>query len=602
MRLRVALLISLTAAPGATASTSINYGPISHSGMKNAGAAPTGLKLTLQLGLIANQSGISDAVKAASNPASSSYGKYLSMSTLQSKYGASSSKRNGVTNVFKKYGSTAKIDVTHLRAFVTVSIKNAQKIFGVKWNLYATGQPNQYVALPVSTPKAPSGIKGNADTISGVRLNVTQGHASRAPRVPRSVNGGTPTRTGTPAPGCAATTFPSSVSSDQGLFPNQILTAYGIDALQAAGLRGQGSHVAIVGEAPTPANDVNTYRDCFGFQGTALSIHNAASIRPILESSLDAMTVSMVAPNLSAFDLWVHSINEDADDGDVQGFLELLQQPLQATENSAHLPDVISVSYGVCESSVKPYSASRTLVERQLAATASLGITTVVAAGDSGSSACAHGVPQSQLTSADMKQSASWPATSPWVLAVGGTNLALTPANTILSSGVWNDTTYAFPFTEIAGGGGGVSTFIKRPWWQPATPSQSTYRTVPDVAAFADATPGYAIVCSSGVQECPGSPSQTITFVGGTSAATPLVAGMIALWDQQARNTGGPRPGFVAPLLYTLRDTPGAFLDITEGNNIVFSSVTCCAAGPGFDLASGLGSPIAPAIASLLRH
>ena len=64
------------------------------------------MKLSLQLGLVANQSGISSAVKAASNPSSSSYGKYLSMSPLQSKYGASSSKRNGVINAFKKYGVT----------------------------------------------------------------------------------------------------------------------------------------------------------------------------------------------------------------------------------------------------------------------------------------------------------------------------------------------------------------------------------------------------------------------------------------------------------------------------------------------------------------
>jgi kumamolisin len=392
------------------------------------------------------------------------------------------------------------------------------------------------------------------------------------------------------------------VTSSQGLFPNQILTAYGIDALQAAGLRGGGQRVAILGEAPTPASDVNTFRNCFGFQGTALSIHNAGSIQPILESSLDAMTVSMVAPTLKSFDLWVHPINEAANDGDELGFLELLAEPLQATQNGAALPNVISISYGVCEATVKPYSAARTIAERQLAATASLGITTVVAAGDAGSSSCAHGVPASQLTSADEKQSASWPATSPWVLAVGGTNLTLTAGNTILSSGVWNDTAYGFPFTETAGGGGGVSVLNKRPWWQPATPTQSANRMVPDVAAFADATPGYAIVCSSGVQSCPGSPSPTITFVGGTSAATPLVAGMIALWDQQASKQGLPRPGFVAPLLYTLRNSPGAFLDVTEGNNVVFGGVSCCAAGPGYDMASGLGSPIASAIVSLLKH
>ena len=75
VRLRLALLVSLTAASPAAASTSINYGSISHSGLKNLGPASTSLKLALQLGLIANQSGISDAVKAASNPSSSSYGK-----------------------------------------------------------------------------------------------------------------------------------------------------------------------------------------------------------------------------------------------------------------------------------------------------------------------------------------------------------------------------------------------------------------------------------------------------------------------------------------------------------------------------------------------
>ena len=66
------------------------------------------------------------------------------------------------------------------------------------------------------------------------------------------------------------------------------------------------------------------------------------------------MTVSMVAPQLSRFDLWVHPISESDDDGDVLGFLKMLAQPLQATTNGTPLPDVISVSYGVCESNVSP--------------------------------------------------------------------------------------------------------------------------------------------------------------------------------------------------------------------------------------------------------
>jgi kumamolisin len=313
------------------------------------------------------------------------------------------------------------------------------------------------------------------------------------------------------------------------------------------------------------------------------------------------MVASMVAPQLSRFDLWVHPISESDDDGDVEGFLALLAQPLQATTNGTPLPHVISVSYGVCESTVKPYTASRTLVERELTAEAALGITVVVAAGDTGSSACARGVPANQLTSSDKKPQLSWPASSPWVLAVGGTNLTLNGANGIDSTGVWNDTEYPAPFNSTAGGGGGSSAFVSRPWWQPAQPfGASGKRMVPDVAAFADESPGYPVVCSKGVQSCPGGAGQSIAFVGGTSAATPLVAGMIALWNQQAQQQGLPRPGFVPPLLYRLAQTqPTAFADITLGTNALFGG-SCCPARPGFDTASGWGSPFADAVASAL--
>ncbi len=346
-------------------------------------------------------------------------------------------------------------------------------------------------------------------------------------------------------------------------------------------------------------NDVTAYRNCFGLPGTALEIHGGSNVAPILESSLDAMTVAMVAPQLAGLELWVKGLGH----ADPQGALELLADPLQATKNGTPLPNVISISYGVCEATVAPYTAARALFNRQAAATAALGITIVVAAGDSGSSSCAHGVSASQLTGFDEQKSASWPATSPWVLAVGGTNLTLTPANAIESSGVWNDTEYPAPYQQAAAGGGGASTLEKRPWWQPAIPSQSTYRMVPDVAAFADPSPGYAIICSHEVQGCGPSPGQSIAFVGGTSAATPLVAGMIALWDQQAKQSGLPNPGFVPPLLYSIaQHDPGAFLDITTGANAVFGGVSCCTATPGYDMASGLGSPLANQIIQQLHH
>jgi subtilase family serine protease len=589
----------------------VNYGPISHKGLGKAGAASTGSKLPLQIGLKANISGMNSAAKSASNPKSDSYGKYLSLSKLQSKFGATSSVRNGVKNAFKSQGITAKIDVTHLRASATISIGKAQKMFGTKWAVYHSSTGNQLVALPVNTPKLPKGMKGNVDVVAGMRLIVNHASSSRHAIPPRRrlpahaaagpYDGGTPTRTGTVGPSCVGTTYPSALASSEGLFPNQILNAYGIAPLQAAGLRGQGIKLAIVGEAPTPTADVNQFRNCFGAQGTSLKIHNGSGIKPIIESSLDAMVVSMVAPQLNRFDLWVQPLGENSDDANVLGFLKMLAAPLQATTNGAPLPNVVSVSYGECESTVSPYSESRTLVERTLAAEAALGITVVVAAGDTGSSACARGVPPGKLTSSDKKPQASWPATSPYVLAVGGTNLTLNPDNSIASTGTWNDKAYPAPFTATKGGGGGQSTFESRPWWQPAQSfANSSKRMVPDIAAFADESPGYPIVCSSGVKSCPNSPQQGITFVGGTSAATPLVAGMIALWAQQAKQQGLPRPGFVPPLLYArAKSNPGAFIDITQGTNALFGG-SCCPARPGYDLATGLGSPMANQIAALL--
>jgi subtilase family serine protease len=161
---------------------------------------------------------------------------------------------------------------------------------------------------------------------------------------------------------------------------------------------------------------------------------------------------------------------------------------------------------------------------------------------------------------------------------------------------------YPAPYMATAGGGGGQSTFVNRPWWQPAQPfAKSGKRMVPDLAAFADASPGYAIVCPHGVQGCSGA-GQSIAFVGGTSAATPLVAGMIALWNQQARNQGLPRPGFVAPALYSMAQrNPAAFVDISQGGNALFGG-SCCPARPGYDLATGWGSPLANAVAGLLGN
>jgi len=199
----------------------------------------------------------------------------------------------------------------------------------------------------------------------------------------------------------------------------------------------------------------------------------------------------------------------------------------------------------------------------------------------------------------------NYPASSPWVTAVGGTNLSLTPANTLSNQVVWNDGS----LEPGAAGGGGSSTLFKRPSWQSGIVASGA-RTLPDVSMLADIAPGYAVYCTANpdcVNTTVRDPWQT---VGGTSAATPLLAGGLALVDEDLRLHDRQDLGFVDPLLYTLGRNPAAaaaaFSDVTAIGNDVGPFIAgnglplgCCTAGPGYDEASGWGSVNVAALAAL---
>jgi kumamolisin len=189
-------------------------------------------------------------------------------------------------------------------------------------------------------------------------------------------------------------------------------------------------------------------------------------------------------------------------------------------------------------------------------AAAALGVSLCVAAGDNGSS---DGV-------TDGRNHVDFPASSPYVLACGGTNLE--SANGAISSEtVWDD--------GAQGGatGGGFSVQFPAPSWQTragVTPPASGGRGVPDVSGDADPESGYTVLVDG-----------KSLVIGGTSAVAPLWSGLIALLNQKL----GKTVGFVQPALYGLARSTQAFHDITQGANGAFS------AGPGWDACTGLGSP-----------
>jgi kumamolisin len=233
--------------------------------------------------------------------------------------------------------------------------------------------------------------------------------------------------------------------------------------------------------------------------------------------------------------------------------------------DTTHNPSVISISWGGPESTWT--AQAMTAMDEAFQAAATLGISVCIAAGDSGSS---DGV-------SDNANHVDFPASSPHVLACGGTSLTASSSG-ISSETVWND--------GSSGGstGGGISSFFSVPSWQEGlsalTSSGSkvalTMRGVPDVAGDADPATGYEVRVDG-----------TDTVYGGTSAVAPLWAALIALINSSSTRAAG----FVNPALY---QNSKDLRDITEGNNGAF------AAESGWDACTGLGSPKGAPLAGVL--
>jgi kumamolisin len=235
-----------------------------------------------------------------------------------------------------------------------------------------------------------------------------------------------------------------------------------------------------------------------------------------------------------------------------QGFLDAVTQAVHDTVNT---PSVISISWGGPESTWTSQAIEQ--FDQAFQAAAPLGITICVAAGDYGSS---DGVDDGQAH-------ADFPASSPNVLACGGTRLNASLTQ-ISSEVVWNE-------PGDGSTGGAISDLFPLPSYQEsaavppsANPSNNVGRGVPDVAADADPETGYSVRVDG-----------EDTVIGGTSAVAPLWAGLVACLNQVL-----PKPaGFLNPSLYALPTDSGVFRDITSGNNGAYS------AGPGWDACTGLG-------------
>ena len=350
---------------------------------------------------------------------------------------------------------------------------------------------------------------------------------------------------------------------------NEIGAAYGIGSLLSNGQNGHGQTIGVYELSPHSASDVSAYQSCFGLTNpvTTVAVDGGGTVSAggTEEANVDieqvatqapaANIVSYEGPNSSAgaYDIWHTIVTADA-------------------------AQVISTSWGQCEPSAAASGsiASFTTLFQQAAAQ---GQTILAATGDSGSEDC---YPQTGSTA----QQVDYPASDPWVTAVGGTSL-LGPGDEV----TWNDCQGASS-TSCAdsgggAGGGGMSRYEPRPSYQPnvlAWPDNSQpcgnvhCREVPDISANA----GVGMVeYNAGAWKA----------AGGTSLSAPLLAGLVA--DKNVGCT--TNTGVWAPALYALaaQGVYGTALsDITDGDiDVTGSHGGAFAAVSGYDAATGLGVP-----------
>lgn len=365
-----------------------------------------------------------------------------------------------------------------------------------------------------------------------------------------------------------------------GYTPQQIQKAYGIDQLYGIIGNGAGQTIAIVDAYDEPAfvdstdpNFVNSDLHKFDMQ---FGLPDPPSFTKLNQTGGATLPgTDPAGPGTSnwegeeALDIeWAHSIAPGASIILFEANSPATTDLNTAIATAAAFPgvSVVSMSFGGPEASTDPSQNGlyTTPAGHQ-------GVTFVGASGDSGS--------YDPTTGAVV---VNYPAASPNVLGVGGTNLVLNSDNSYKSETAWGNGTNS---GTQGGSGGGISQFESEPAYQQSVQNTGN-RTVPDVAFDADPASGVAVYDSYN--------NGTATpwdQVGGTSLAAPCWAALIAITDEGLAQNNEPSldgPTQTLPKLYDLyQRKPGDFHDITSGSNGAFS------AKPGYDEVTGLGTPAA---------
>jgi subtilase family serine protease len=429
--------------------------------------------------------------------------------------------------------------------------------------------------------------------------------ATTAPTAPTPTAVPTSTSVFTPAGTAPTTQQCNQVIAVPCYSPEEIQQAFSLTSLYRQGFDGKGQTIVIIGAGNTPhiESDLKAFDKAWGLPDppsfkilqpfgppTPYSCSGEADGLQ-LENTLDVEWSHAIAPGANI--VLIIGPNKERTylpapaNAPLCGLYDLEEAVSYALDN--HLGNIITISYGGSELGAdtdtavdkanerKEFDAAHSIFQRA----ASMGVTIMASTGDSGAT---NGDDYVNMNKYWNKPNISWPASDPYVLAVGGTSLTIQDANGDYGNETaWNNN----------GGstGGGLSVLYGEPNYQKNVPNQDMLqgkRGIPDVAFPADVN--YELYETADPATIDVSKWPHWNLIGGTSASSPCWAGIIAIADQMSIQAGGKPLGWIQPGLYSLKGQD--FHDITQGDNN-FAHVAGYQAQTGYDLVTGWGTPIA---------
>jgi subtilase family serine protease len=646
------------ASAGTSDRVTVSNAQPSLTGAASLGAADQGQRITVKLYLRQrNTAELAARVQSISDPKSSDYGHYVTPEAFRARYSPDQSTVDAVRSFLAGYGiSVASVPANHAFVAGAGTVAQFQQAFGTSLGTFSV--KGTRVRAAKSNPSLPSALAQQVIAVSGLASMsslVTPNHQDGpqvAPATGAAASARTSSGTAAPppdafvnAPPCSsyfgqkiATSLPSAYGSKAsyapcGYVPAQLQGAYGLTSAIQHGLDGRGVRVAITDAyaAPTILSDANTYAAKHGQKPFARGQFTQVlpssyrygyddTVNGDLcgeqgwygEETLDVEAVHAMAPGAHI----TYVASPSCDNGDFADTLNLV------VDN--HLADIVTNSWGGTDESNGSPQLDKAYEQVFLQA-AMEGIGFYFSSGDAGDGAVYNnGVPTVEA-----------PANSPFVTAVGGTSLAVNSRNqrmwetgwstgkSLLSGNTWSP---APPGNFVYGGGGGTSKVFREPWYQRGVVptslserySRRTGRVVPDVSAIGDPNTGMLV---GETQTFPdGSVKYSEYRIGGTSLASPVFAGIMALADQAA---GHPH-GFANPELYEAYGSDAFYdpkalvgavvrldynnaVDATNGVTTSLRSFddpngTILRTTRGYDDITGVGSPNGVAFLSALRH